>query len=307
MDATVLMTVMAVLLFTFLGIFAASYVMLGRLNPLEDRFRQLRVEHEGSPVLWREYLAKLREFLTQLGGMIPRSPEEMSRQQKRLVQAGIRHKGAPTVFLGLQGALAVILFLVFSAIVGTNVFLSVILSIFLGALLPDIWLSLRVRKRKQAIQLSLPDALDLLVVCVEAGLGLDQSLMRIGQEIRVGYPELSDELHILNLELNAGTSRTVALRHLGQRSEVEDLKALVAVLIQTDRFGTSIADSLRVFSDTFRTKRRQRAEEHAAKMGVKMIPPLFLFVLPATFAVIVGPAVIMIAHGLLPMLRGEGP
>jgi len=126
--------------------------------------------------------------------------------------------------------------------------------------------------------------------------------MRIGEEIRRSHPDLSDELHLLTLEVSAGKARAEALRNLAKRTDVEDLKSLVAVLIQTDRFGTSIADSLRVFSDSLRTKRRQRAEEAAAKMGVKMIPPLFIFVLPATFVVVVGPAIIGIVTGLLPWL-----
>jgi len=281
--------------------------MSGKLGPLEERFRQLRAEHEGSRVQWREYLSKFQEFLSQLGRWIPRSPKEMSRQGRRLVQAGVRHKGAPTVFHGVQVALATAFLMVFglTGYLQTNLFLFVVLSVFLGAMLPDVWLSMKARRRKERIQLGLPDALDLLVICVEAGLGLDQSLMRIGQEIRRSHPDLSDELHLLNLELKAGTSRAVALRNIAERTDVVDLKALVAVLIQTDRFGTSIADSLRVFSDVLRTKRRQRAEEHAAKMGVKMLPPLFLFILPATFAVVVGPALIGIAKGLLPFLGGR--
>jgi tight adherence protein C len=142
-----------------------------------------------------------------------------------------------------------------------------------------------------------------MVVCVEAGLGLDQSMMRIGQELHGTHPDLSEELHLMSLEINAGKSRAEALRNLAARTAVEDLKSFVAVLIQTDRFGTSIADSLRVYSDSFRTKRRQRAEEHAAKMSIKMIPPLFLFILPATFCVVVGPAAIGISQGLLPFLK----
>ncbi|HSD29832.1 MAG TPA: type II secretion system F family protein, partial [Vicinamibacteria bacterium] len=162
------------------------------------------------------------------------------------------------------------------------------------------------RRRQQRIQLALPDALDLQVVCVEAGLGLDQSLRRIAQEFRATHPDLSDELQFLGFELNAGKPRAEALRNLARRTDVEDLRSLVAVLIQTDRFGTGIADSLRVFSDSLRTKRRQRAEEFAAKMGVKMIPPLFIFILPATFIVVVGPAVVGIAQGLLPWMKATG-
>jgi tight adherence protein C len=172
----------------------------------------------------------------------------------------------------------------------------------MGALLPDLWLKRAIRRRKERIQFAIPDALDLTVVCVEAGLGLDQSLMRIGQEIRPIHRDFSDELRLLNLEINAGKSRVQALRNLSNRTEVDDLKALIAVLIQTDRFGTSVSQSLRVFSDSLRTKRRQRAEERAAKTTIKMIPPLVFFILPSIFVVVLGPAIIMMVKQFLPTL-----
>jgi tight adherence protein C len=292
-------------LFAFVGIFAAAYALLGRLSGLEERFRQLRLEYQGTGSGWRDYLDRSLRIFKRLGELVPRSPDEMSRQERRLVQAGIRRKDAPYLFLGVQAGLALAFLAGFSALgyLRVNPLLYTVLGVFLGAALPDIWLSEKGRRRKLSIQLGLPDALDLQVVCVEAGLGLDQSMKRIGEELRRSHPELSDELHLVTLEVNAGKSRAESLRNLAKRTEVEDLKSLVAVLIQTDRFGTSIADSLRVFSDSLRTKRRQRAEEFAAQMGVKMIPPLFLFILPATFVVVVGPAIIGIAKGLLPFLR----
>jgi tight adherence protein C len=231
----------------------------------------------------------------------------MSRQQRKLVQAGFRSKDAAVLFIGAQVGTALLLLAAFAAsgrLLG-NPLLYGVLSAFLGAALPDLWLNWAIRRRQERIQLALPDALDLQVVCVEAGLGLDQSLRRIAQELVGTHRELSEELQLLGLELNAGKARAEALRDLARRTEVEDLKSLVAVLIQTDRFGTGIADSLRVFSDSLRTKRRQRAEEFAAKMGVKMIPPLFLFILPATFVVVVGPAVVGIATALIPALSGR--
>jgi tight adherence protein C len=160
-------------------------------------------------------------------------------------------------------------------------------------------------RRKERVQLALPDALDLTVVCVEAGLGLDQTLMRIGQEIQVPHPDLSDELRLTNLEMNMGRSRADSLRNLGKRTGVDDLKALCAILIQTDRFGTSIGQALRTYSESLRTKRRQRAEEKAAKLAVKMIPPLILFIFPSMFVVIVGPAVIAIIRELLPAMHAR--
>lgn len=308
MDLAVVVLAVLVGLFAFGGILALSYAIAGRLSVLEERVRQIRADHQGAGQQWQAYLDRSLRVVQRLGEMIPRSPAEMSRQQRRLVQAGFRSKDAPLLFLGLQAG-SVLLVLVAFAVSGrlaANVLLYGVLSLLLGAALPDWWLRSAIRRRQERIQLALPDALDLQVVCVEAGLGLDQSLRRIGQELRGTHRELSDELQLLGLELNAGKARAEALRDLARRTEVEDLKSLVAVLIQTDRFGTGIADSLRVFSDSLRTKRRQRAEEFAAKMGVKMIPPLFFFILPATFVVVVGPAIVGIATSLLPALAGSG-
>jgi tight adherence protein C len=293
-------------LLAFVGIFGLSYTLAVRPSGFEERVRQLRIEQQGGGRGGlRAQLERTLLFFRRLGEFIPRSPDEMSRQERRLVQAGIRRRDAPYLFLGTQAGLAAALLVAFAigGQLGKNPLLYGVLALLLGAAVPDLLLTQAVSRRKLRIQLALPDALDLLVVCVEAGLGLDQALARVGQELRRSHPDFSSELNLLGLELNAGKARAEALRNLARRSEVEDLRSLVAVLIQTDRFGTSIADSLRVFSDSLRTKRRQRAEEFAAKMGVKMIPPLFLFILPATFVVVVGPAIIGIAKGLLPFLR----
>jgi tight adherence protein C len=292
----------------FAGIMALSYAMAGRLSILGERVRQIRAEHKGSGQEWRDYLDRSLRVVRRMGELIPRSPAEMSRQQRRLVRAGFRSKDAPLLLLGAQAGMVLLLLVAFAASghLGGNALVYGTLSVLLGAALPDLWLNREIRRRQERVQLALPDALDLQVVCVEAGLGLDQSLRRIAQELQGTHRELSDELQLLGLEINAGKARAEALRDLARRTEVEDLKSLVAVLIQTDRFGTGVADALRVFSDTLRTKRRQRAEEFAAKMGVKMIPPLFLFILPATFVVVVGPAIVGIATGLLPWLKGGG-
>ena len=180
-----------------------------------------------------------------------------------------------------------------------------VVAFFAGSFLPDVWLSRKTKKRKETIGLSLADAVDLTVVCVEAGLGLDQSLMRIGEEIKLSHPDLSEELGLYHLEVRTGRNRVDALRNLGKRTDVEDLNSLVSVLIQSDRFGTSIAHSLRIFADSFRTKRRQRAEERAAKMTIKMIPALIVFILPAVIVVVIGPAVIAAIREVLPGLTGR--
>jgi len=287
----------------FIALFSIIYATFGRSRTLEERVQS--GEKETQPrINFRALLTKSEHVFRPLGEMIPRSPEEMSRQERRLVQAGFRRKDAPALAYGVKFAFAIFLLVAFVA-TGHFTFVWIVLAVLLGAMLPDIWLSRRIKRRKENIQLAIPDALDLTVVCVEAGLGLDQSLMRIGQEIRPIHRDLSDELRLLNLEVNAGKSRAQSLRNLAGRTDVDDLKSLVAVLIQTDRFGTSVAQSLRVFSDSLRVKRRQRAEERAAKTTIKMIPPLVFFILPAIFVVVLGPAVITIVQELLPSLGGE--
>jgi tight adherence protein C len=161
-----------------------------------------------------------------------------------------------------------------------------------GFILPDFWLARKVKGRQQILRLALPDALDLLVICVEAGLGLDQALLYVSQELKVAHPVLCEEFDLVNAEVHVGKTRLDALRSLATRTGVDDLQALVSTLIQTDRFGTSVAQSLRVHSDDLRLKRRQRAEEMAAKTTVKMVFPLVFFIFPALFVVILGPAVI---------------
>jgi len=253
---------------------------------------------------WMADLKSVESVFKPLGEFIPRSAEEMSRQEKRLTQAGIRRKDAVVLFHGTQFALALLFVSITLLFVPISRFTAawLLVSIFIGAAVPDIWLSRAIDSRKERIQLAIPDALDLAVICVEAGLGLDQSIMRISEELEGPYPDLSDEFRLRNIEINMGRNRTEAFRNLAARTGVEDLKALVAILIQTDRFGTSIGQSLRVFADSLRVKRQQRARERAAKLPIKMIPIMVLFIFPSIFVVVVGPAVIQIIRTLLPVL-----
>jgi len=162
----------------------------------------------------------------------------------------------------------------------------------------DMWLTWRVSSRQARLRRGLPDALDLLVICVEAGLGLDQALLKVSQDMKISHPELSEELQFVNLEMRIGKTRIDALRELARRTGLDDIKALTAMLIQTERFGTSIAQSLRIYSDDMRIKRRQRAEEMSAKTSVKMVPALVFFIFPALMVVILGPAIITLMHQL---------
>jgi len=237
-----------------------------------------------------------------MGRVAPQSPSEMGKLQRRLVAAGYRNSEALVVFLGIRVACAATLF----ALLATPLFMRPNIALAFGAaglgyILPNIVLARLEKRRQHRIRLSLPDALDLLVVSVEAGLGLDQAMQRVGEELVFAHPELCEELRLINFELRAGKARSEALHNLGERTGVDDVQSLVAMLVQTDKFGTSIAKSLRVHSDTLRTKRRQRAEEAAAKTGVKMVFPLVLCIFPAIWVVTLGPAAIKIVQVLVPL------
>jgi tight adherence protein C len=248
---------------------------------------------------------RVQRVLTDVGKLLPASTKDLSHSHRLMVRAGYRRPEAVMAMRGMKlllplGLLALVYFTSFYR---QNPFFILGFSAIAGYLLPELWLTSRVRRRQHRIRLALPDALDLLVVCVEAGLALDQALLRVSQELKIAHPELCEELDLVNAEMRVGRARIDALRELAARTGVEDIKALVAMLIQTDRFGTSVARSLRVHSDDLRVKRRQRAEEAAAKTTVKMVPPLVFFIFPALFVVILGPAVISIVRQFFPILQ----
>jgi tight adherence protein C len=218
------------------------------------------------------------------------------------VAAGYRSSEAVVVFFGLRIGTALAAFGLFSTPLIVKPDLSIAaIACLLGYVLPGMVLARKAKARQHRIQLGLADALDLLVVSVEAGLGLDQAILRVSDELAFAHPDLCSELRLINLELRAGKARAEALQNLADRTGVEDVSSLVAMLIQTDKFGTSVAQSLRVHSDTVRTKRRQRAEETAAKTGVKMVFPLVFCIFPAIWVVTIGPAVIKFIQTLGPM------
>ena len=246
--------------------------------------------------------ARLMRTLMRLGNAAPKPSAELGKLRQRLVTAGYRGSEALTVFFGIRLGAAIVLFVVLSSplIPQSNLVIALAGAAF-GYLLPSMALARVAKRRQHRIRLSLPDALDLLVVSVEAGLGLDQALQRVADELTLAHPELSDELRLINLELRAGKGRSEALRNLAERTGVDDLSSLAAMLIQTDKFGTSVARSLRVHSEVLRTKRKQRAEEAAAKTGVKMVFPLVFCIFPAIWVVTIGPAAIKFVEVLFPL------
>jgi tight adherence protein C len=250
------------------------------------------------------YERMVKDALKRIGRFAPTSPSEMGRLRRKLVAAGYRGTEALPTFIGIRLGCALLCFFVAAMPVFGKPNIPVALgAAALGYLLPAMALGRMEKRRQHRIRLSLPDALDLLVVSVEAGLGLDQAILRVGDELASTHRDLSDELRLVNLELRAGKARSEALRNLAERTGVDDLSSLVAMLIQTDKFGTSVAQWLRVHSDTLRTKRRQRAEEAAAKTGVKMVFPLVFCIFPAIWVVTIGPAAIKIVEVLFPMAQ----
>ena len=237
-----------------------------------------------------------------LGAVAPKQRSEVGKLQRRLIAAGYRSNEALIVFYGIRLGVAFAVFVILSMplLVRPNLLVA-ILGALLGYVLPAMVLARLAKSRQHRIRLGLADVLDLLVVSVEAGLGLDQAIQRVGQELAFAHPDLCDELRLINLELRAGKPRAEALHNLGERTGVDDVTSLVAMLVQTDKFGTSVAHSLRVHSETLRTKRRQRAEEAAAKTGVKMVFPLVCCIFPAIWVVSIGPAAIKFIQVIGPM------
>ena len=264
----------------------------------------------GESTPWVERIVKLSGPLAYLS--LPKEGWENSALRTRFMNAGFRNASAPVVYFTAKTALAIGLpLLTFfflstsSAKFGSNALLLwLFLSAAIGYYLPNILLSNIITRRQREIFETFPDALDLMTVCVEAGLAMDAALARVAAEIGLKSEVLSDELNLVTLELRAGSSKEKALRNLALRTGVEDVDALVAMLIQSERFGTSIAASLRVQSEQLRTKRRQRAEETAAKIALKLLFPLIFFIFPSLLVVLMGPAIIQISRVLMPTIAG---
>jgi tight adherence protein C len=244
---------------------------------------------------------RIEQALDPLSKAIPLSPSDVSRTRAWLIQAGLREPRHATMYFGSRLVLAFIGFISVILFTKGSVFDNLpmlVCAAALGFFIPRFFLKRMIKDRQRRIRIALPDALDLTVICVEAGLALDQALMRVGVDLHHAHPDLSDEFHFVNLEMRAGKPRAEALRNLVDRTGVDDIRSLVGTLIQTDRFGTSVAQALRVHSDSLRTQRRQRAEEQAAKTTIKMVPPLVIFILVPFLFVTIGPALIQAYRSL---------
>jgi tight adherence protein C len=265
------------------------------------------IERISSVISPRPKQGSFREAIEQTGAtlgtmvgrferVLPKSTAEMSVVQKRLVRAGYRNDSAVKLFYGAKVIVPVILCITaFVTGAGSySPFFAYLVAIGLGFLLPDFWLGNRISARQAKIRRGLPDVLDLLVICIEAGLSLDQAVARTAEELSLAQPAVSNELDMVVLEQRAGLPRADAWKHFAERTNVESVRNLVSVLVQSEKFGTSVAKTLRVHSDTLRTQRRQAVEELAAKTTVKLVFPLVLFIFPSLFLVTLGPAAITV-------------
>jgi tight adherence protein C len=302
-----------VFLLAFIGILQVFWThekkraLLSRINVESVTWESPVSDHTSAPE-GTGLVGRFVEFLGSLGKRAEGDElKDYSHARKKFLRAGFQKPNAPKVFWGAKIFFAAFLPLIFLSIRLTalgilepRLTLGIVVGCGLtGFYLPNVWLLLKTSSRKMRLIDGLPDALDLMVVCVEAGMGLDAAVNRVGEELKLTHKDLSGEFKLLNLELRAGKSRQAAFRNLALRTDLQEVNSLVTLLIQTDRFGTSVAKALRVYSDSFRTKRYQRAEEIAAKLPVKLVFPLILFIFPSLFAVILGPAAIRIYENIL--------
>lgn len=309
------------LVLIFITVFVVALVILTQLKPrpLQARLQLLKGDAHVKNGLqetlegpaWVSRIVELTGPIAKLS--LPKEGWEQSQLRIRFMNAGYRSDSAPVLFFTAKTLFTVAvpgMFALYSIISGMSIkpnnFLMLMVGLAtLGYFLPNAFLARRIAYRKREIFESFPDAMDLIIVCVEAGLGLDAALARVGEEMHMRSPILGEELHLINLELRAGSSRERALRNLALRTGVEDIDTLVAMLVQSDRFGTNVADALRVHADSLRTKRRLRAEEAAAKIALKLLFPLIFFIFPSMLLVLLGPAFISINRILLPALAGQ--
>jgi tight adherence protein C len=295
---------MLIAILTFVSVFvligSAGLLLMPRRNAAKEQvnaaFTQAGLGNEtGLKSKVQQAGAQIGGVVGRFEGAIPKSQSEVSILRQRLIRAGFRNDSAVNIFYGAKFVLMILLVatVLITKVAAYNYFFVIFAALAGGFLAPDFWLGNRIKGRQKKIRRALPDVLDLLVVCVEAGLSLDHATLRTANELELSAPELSDEMKIVALEGRAGCPRADAWKHLAERTDVEQIRHLVTMLVQSEKFGTSIAKTLRIHSETQRTKRVQQVEEMAAKMTIKILFPLVLFIFPSLFLVTLGPALIL--------------
>jgi tight adherence protein C len=290
MDLTLTLTLVAVFVATGLLVWSMSTMVIERSSPTRRRLNALAAGGEDLGLLGPAG-SSLR------GTLVPLSPKQQGTLRRRLTMAGFHQPSAATWFMAAQLGLTLVLGGLPLIVMGqSRGLLAALFGAVLGYMAPGLLLDRRISQRRLRIENGLPDALDLLIVSIEAGLALDQAILKCGEELAIAHPDLAEELRLINIETRAGKPRLEAFKNFATRTKVDDVRALVAMLVQTDRFGTSVAKALRTHAEVSRTKRRQRAEERAAKIGVKLVFPLVFCLFPAFYVVTLGPAIIKFVH-----------
>jgi tight adherence protein C len=276
----------------------AALAFLSRQSTMQRRLDALVPSAEAAHVVLAGSLTSGRDpKLARWSKLLPKSVKDMSRVERRLAAAGVHSTATTVIFAGLEIVLPVVLALLALAWFGLtapNGWLAAAFAAVTGFILPGFYIDFKIGARRKQIRNGLPDLIDLLIVCLEAGSSLDQAVVKATEELGIAYPALAEELRMVTTETRAGKPRLEAFKNLANRTKVEDIRALVAMLVQTDRFGTSVAQALRIMAEEMRTKRRQAAEERAAKVGVKLVFPLVFCLFPALFVVMLGPAVLQL-------------
>jgi tight adherence protein C len=305
--ATFLMVMMLCIWASYRFLYKPGRILRQLGNPViaEHKHRLLEdtEEPQGSTVV---------TVLKQIGAHVPSSDADIANLRSELIRAGFRSENAAPVFFGLRIVVVVVMLMVCIIVepnLPDNQMMKIVFMISgcsAGWVLPRFFLGKQVKKRQEILRLSLPDALDMLVVSVEAGLGLDQAIQHVAKEMHISHPQLSEELQMVTLEMRAGKRRSEAMRNFAERTGESEIRKLVAILIQNDRFGTSMGESLRNHSDFMRSRRKQDAEERAGKVGVKLVFPIFFFILPSMVVVAAGPGLLQIFKDLFPMMQSMG-
>jgi tight adherence protein C len=289
------LTLTAVFLSVALASGSAIWLVLGWSSPERRQIRRLSRDRSTLRATRTLSLTDAPSALVKrLQQVVPKSPKEMSRLRRRLTTAGCPSALAAAVYSASEPLLIVVFGLLVLGVRGISRggWLFALVAAVIGYMLPALWLSRRTAQRQKLIQNGLPDALDLFIVCIEAGSSLDQAIVKSSDELAISHPTLAEELRLVATEIRSGKPRLEAFKNFASRTKVEDVRALTAMLIQTDRFGTSIAQALRTHAETARIQRRQRAEERAGKIGVKLVFPLVICLFPALYVAILGPAVV---------------
>lgn len=302
-------------IFVVVATIAFGLIRLFLPRRTKDRLNQISgtatIQEKGGESTWEHAILRAAMPLAKLA--LPDEGWENSALRMRFMHGGYRAKNAPMIYFAAKSVLTLVfpaVFLLYAGVgrlqLSTYTAVAVVLALSaLGYYLPNFVLAHKIKARQLELFESFPDAIDLMTVCIEAGLGLDAAMVRVGEEMRLRSQTLANELHLVSLELRAGRTREQALRNLALRTGVEEIEALVSMLVQADRFGTSVAASLRVHSDTLRTARRLKAEEAAAKIALKLLFPLIFFIFPSLLLVLMGPAFIQIYRVMLPAMAGQ--